>query len=92
MAEGEIDLDGDLRPADNPVQSFIRALLQATVDDGGNLEFDAHQGPAVESKLLFGRLYGQANLEDQGDKVQLAYRLHNADGTEVLTGVIAARF
>ncbi len=91
MAEGEIDLDGDLRQLENPVKTFIRALIQVLVDDGANLEFDAHPGPAVDFASLSGRLYGQANLEDKGDGVRIAYRLHAADGTEVHAGVVAGR-
>ncbi|MEE9464563.1 MAG: hypothetical protein V3W14_03170 [Candidatus Neomarinimicrobiota bacterium] len=84
-------MSGVKQQTENPVKSFIGALLQATVDHSANLELDASPDLAVESNSLSGRLYGQAYLESQGDRVRITYRMHNADGAEVLTGVLEGR-
>ncbi len=83
-AEGEIDLGSAREQADRKLTEFIGALLQAA-GNGRNHHFTID--PAAGVNALTGRVYGQAYTEENDEQAGMNYRLFNAAGSLILSGV-----
>ncbi len=84
IAEGEIDLGSTREQADRKLTDFIRALLRAA-GNGRNHHFTID--PSAGFNSLTGRVYGQAYMEEKGEQAGISYRLFNAAGSLILSGV-----
>ncbi len=83
-AEGEIDLGSAREQADRKLTEFIGALLQAA-GNGRNHHFMID--PSAGMNALTGRVYGQAYTEEKDQQAGITYRLFNAAGSLILSGV-----
>ncbi len=83
-AEGEIDLGSAREQTDQMLRDFIRALLQAA-GNGRNHHFTID--PPAGINALTGRVYGQAFTEEKDQQARITYRLFNAAGSLILSGV-----
>ena len=84
-AEGEIDLGSTREQADQVLTDFIRALLRAA-GNGRNHHFTID--PSAGVNALTGRVYGQAYTEEKDEQAGITYRLYNAAGSLILSGVV----
>ncbi len=84
IAEGEIDLGSAREQADQMLRDFIRALLRAA-GNGRNHHFTID--PSAGFNALAGRVYGQAYTGDKDQQAGITYRLFNATGSLILSGV-----